>query len=206
MPDASSLFLFVAATLVLNLTPGPDMLYVLARSLGQGRAAGIVSSLGTATGCFFHIAAAALGFTALLAAVPWAFDVVRLAGAFYLLWLGVQTLRQRDEAFTATAVAPVPLMRLFMQGALTNALNPKVALFFLALLPQFVAPEKGNAALQFVMLGLYVNLSGTLTLIAIALLAARARRALTEPTWARRFKIAMGATFIALGARLASSR
>src|SRR5689334_20317568 len=104
MPASSSFLLFAAATLILNLTPGPDMLYVLARTLGQGRTAGIVSAFGIAVGCFFHIGTAALGLTALLAAVPGAYDAVRLVGALYLIWLGLQTLRQSNATFAASEV------------------------------------------------------------------------------------------------------
>jgi threonine/homoserine/homoserine lactone efflux protein len=158
----------MAAGLALNVTPGPDMLYVAARSTSEGRAAGIISSLGIATGTLFHITAVALGLSALLAAVPIAYTAVRIAGAIYLVYLGVRALTS-NSSNGSRAVVRAPLATIFRQGMVTNMLNPKVALFFLAFLPQFVDPARGSPAVQIVVLGLIFDTSGTLVNSAVAL-------------------------------------
>ena len=151
----------MTAGLALNLTPGPDMLYVAARGAAEGRRAGVVSALGIGAGTLVHITALALGLSALLAAVPLAYDAVRYAGAAYLVYLGVRALLARREEGASVADAPSSgagarrateppppgrLAALFRQGVVTNVLNPKVALFFLAFLPQFVDPARGSPA------------------------------------------------------------
>ena len=194
---------FMAAALALNLTPGPDMLYVTARSVSDGRAAGVLSAFGIAAGTLFHIAALALGLAALLAAVPLAYDVVRIAGAIYLLVIGIQLIIRPQTA----AVAALPRARLrviFMQAVITNVLNPKVALFFLAFLPQFVDRTAGPPVPQILLLGLLFNVQGTLVNVAVALVASRGSNWLR----ASERRVAMlqrmtGALFVALGARLA---
>lgn len=204
MFDLDGLPLFLAASLLLIITPGPDMLYVLARSVGQGRAAGIVSALGVGAGCFVHILAATFGLTALLAAVPSAFDVVRLIGAAYLVWLGVKQLRaSRAAAPQAGSPPPVSLWRVFRQGAVTNALNPKVALFFLAFLPQFVDPARGSASLQLLLLGVLFDVNGVLVLLLVVLAATRLRGLIAGGVAQRTLDRVMGAVFIGLGLRLA---
>src|SRR5438094_9019007 len=135
----------MAAALALNLTPGPDMMYVTARSVGDGRRAGVVAAFGIGTGTLVHIAALALGLAALLAAVPLAYDALRIAGAVYLVVIGTQLLLRPRAASTAVALPPSPLGTVFGQAVLTNVLNPKVALFFLAFLPQFVDAAAGPA-------------------------------------------------------------
>ena len=204
MPDSHSLLLFMTAALTLNLTPGPDMLYVATRAAGEGRPAGIVSALGIGAGTLVHIALVALGLSALLRSVPLAYDAVRLAGAAYLVWLGVRALRSGEGGAAAPRLAPASLGGIFRQGVVTNVLNPKVALFFLAFLPQFVDPARGDAALQIVALGLLFDFSGTLVNVAVALLAsgaaARLRADGRAAGWLRR---ASGVLFIGLGARLA---
>ena len=203
MPDAHALALFMAAGLALNLTPGPDMLYVAARAAAEGRAAGVASTLGIATGTLVHIALVAFGLTALLAAVPVAYTAVRLAGAAYLVYLGVRTLL-RPGGLTERALTPASRWAVFRQGVLTNVLNPKVALFFLAFLPQFVDPARGSAGLQVLGLGLLFDASGTLVLLAVALGASRAagrlRRSAGAARWLER---ATGVLFVGLGLRLA---
>jgi len=196
--------LFMAAALALNLTPGPDMLYVTARSISDGRAAGVLSAFGIAVGTLVHITALALGLAALLAAVPLAYDVVRIAGAIYLVVIGVQlVLRPR----TAADVARLPRSRLrviFAQAVITNVLNPKVALFFLAFLPQFVDPAAGSPVPQIVLLGLLFNVQGTLVNVAVALLASRTTVWLRSNE--RRVSLLQrltGGIFVALGIRLA---
>ena len=205
MPDASTLALFLGATLALNVTPGPDMLYVIARSGGEGRRAGIVSALGISTGGLVHTALVAGGLSRLLVAVPAAYDTVRLAGAAYLIYLGLRALT-RPEATGERAVPPrASLGAIFRQGIVTNVLNPKVALFFLAFLPQFVDARQSSAWAQLLVLGVLFNVSGTLVNVAVALLASGAAE------WSRRRLVRSasvlqrltGVLFLALGLRLA---
>ncbi|HUR41843.1 MAG TPA: LysE family translocator [Verrucomicrobiae bacterium] len=202
-----SLILFVVAGLALNLTPGPDLLYITARSLGQGWHAGAASALGIAAGCLVHTAAAALGISALLAASPVAYDVLRLAGAAYLVYLGVQALRAGTADSAIGTLAPAPLSRVFGQGFVTNALNPKVALFFLAFLPQFADPARGDFALQVLVLGLIFIFNGLWVCLAVAYGAARAARWLRERgQGVVKLQRASGALLIGLGLHLALGR
>ncbi|HEY7897744.1 MAG TPA: LysE family translocator [Gemmatimonadaceae bacterium] len=203
IPPLHSLLLFMAAGLALNITPGPDMLYVAARSTSEGRAAGIVSSLGIATGTLFHITAVALGLSALLAAVPIAYTTVRIAGASYLVYLGVRALASRS-ANGPRSIERAPLGAIFRQGMLTNMLNPKVALFFLAFLPQFVDPSRGSAAMQIVILGLIFDTSGTVvnTIVALATSGA-ANRVRVNSRLGEILHKFTGVVFIGLGVRIA---
>src|SRR6266516_5233376 len=170
MPDVNSLLLFMAATIALNLTPGPDMLYVIARSIGQGRAAGIASALGITAGCFVHIFAVTFGLASLMMAVPTAYEIVKFAGATYLIYLGVRTLTTRQSKKAETPIKEASLRTIFLQGVVTNVLNPKVALFFLAFLPQFVS-RGSNVASQIIFLGVLFNTSGTIVNVIVALVA-----------------------------------
>ncbi len=204
MPDPHSLLLFVGAGLLLNVTPGPDLLYILGRSVSQGRAAGVVSALGIGAGCLVHVTGAALGLSALLLALPLAYDVVRWAGAAYLVILGVKALRSGGSALEVQALAPVSPRRIFLQGALTNVLNPKVALFFLAFLPQFADPARGPLAPQLLLLGAIFAVNGTLVCIAFALFASQLGAWLrTRYGVSRLLDRATGGLFVALGVRLA---
>ena len=204
MPEWNSFLVFVGAGLLLNITPGPDVLYIVGRSLGQGRLAGVVSSMGIATGCLVHIAAAALGLSAVMLAVPLAFDIVRYAGAAYLAWLGLKALVSRPSSLDVQVLEPVPLGCIYRQGIITNVLNPKVALFFLAFLPQFTDPARGSLPLQFVALGLVFVVNGTIVCLGYALAASwlggwlKGRYRVS--TWLNR---AMGGLFVAVGLRLA---
>jgi len=196
-------WLFVAAGLALNITPGPDSAYVVGRSLQTGWQGGAMAALGIGAGCLVHIAAAAIGLSALLAASATAFLVIKLAGAAYLVVIGVRMLLLAK----LTHAAPVPaigLAQIFREGMLTNALNPKVALFFLAFLPQFVDNEAPARALSFLILGLIFNLTGTLWNFGLALVAslaaARVRSWPSATGWLHR---ALGAFFIWLGIRIA---
>lgn len=204
LPDAGTLALFMTAALALNVTPGPDMLYVVARSVGEGRTAGIISSFGIAAGSLVHTLAVALGLAGLLRAVPVAFEIVKWMGAAYLVWLGVRALRSHGGTTAPATLCPASRSAIFRQGMVTNMLNPKVALFFLAFLPQFVDPERGAAALQVIALGLLFNVSGTLVNILVATLAGGAsawsRRRFGESPLMRRVT---GVMFIGLGVRLA---
>src|SRR5947207_15874427 len=151
MPSPSVLIVFAAASLALLVVPGPAVLYVVTRSVAQGRRAGLVSVLGVHAGSVVHVAAAALGLSALLASSAAAFAVVKILGAGYLIWLGARKLLRRGEA-TVEEVAPVSRRRLFTQGIVVNVLNPKTAIFFLAFLPQFVNPARGPVAPQILLL------------------------------------------------------
>lgn len=207
MPDLAHFLTFAAATLILNLTPGPDMMYIIARSLGQGRRAGLVSALGITGGCLFHAFAATVGIAALLRSWPIAFDVVRYAGAVYLVYLGLRLLaRRRHDGEFAAAAPSAPLDAIFRQGVITNVLNPKVALFFLAFLPQFVAPARGSAALQLAVLSVYFIFSTTLLNLAVALLSGVAGDYLRRGRNIARMERASGAVFIALGLRVGLAR
>jgi threonine/homoserine/homoserine lactone efflux protein len=204
MPDPHSLLLFVGAGLVLNVTPGPDLLYILGRSVAQGRSAGVLSALGIGAGCLVHVLGAALGLSALLLAVPLAYDLVRWAGAVYLVVLGAKALRSRTGALEVKALAPVPPLRIFLQGALTNVLNPKVALFFLAFLPQFADPARGPLAPQLLLLGAIFTVNGALVCVAFALFASRVGAWLrTRHGISRHLDRVTGGLFVALGLRLA---
>jgi threonine/homoserine/homoserine lactone efflux protein len=203
MPAFHSLALFLVAGLALNLTPGPDMLYVAARGASEGRGAGIVSALGIGVGTLVHIALVAAGLAALLAAVPVAHLALRLGGAAYLVYLGVRALRASPGSGGGADLAPAPLGAIFRQGVITNVLNPKVALFFLAFLPQFVDPSRGRPAFQVVVLGLLFDVSGTLVNLAVAIGSSRVAARLRQGRTARLVQRVTGALFIALGARLA---
>jgi threonine/homoserine/homoserine lactone efflux protein len=204
VPDFSSLLVFVAAGLLLNITPGPDVLYIVGRSVAQGRIAGVVSALGISTGCLFHVATAALGLSALVLAVPVAYDVVRYTGAAYLVWLGVRAIVSKSSPLDVQRVVPDRLGRIFRQGMLTNILNPKVALFFLAFLPQFTDPARGAVPLQVTLLGLIFIVNGTVICVLYAIgaswLGEWLRTRYDIATWLNR---AMGGIFISLGLRLA---
>lgn len=205
MIDGHSLLLFMAAGLALNITPGPDMLYVAGRSAGEGRASGIVSALGIGAGTLVHIALVAGGLATLLTAVPIAFTIVRLLGAGYLIYLGVRALRTRAHHMDVVAPPPAPLVAVFRQGAITNILNPKVALFFLAFLPQFVDTTAHGAARQIVTLGLLFDVQGTIVNLLVALAASGAvARLSSSGVLAARLERLTGVLFIGLGIRLAA--
>jgi threonine/homoserine/homoserine lactone efflux protein len=206
MPDLHTLAIFMSAGLALNLTPGPDMLYVATRSSGEGRAAGLVSALGIATGCLVHIGALALGLSAVLATVPALYDALRYLGAAYLCYLGIRALLAPSHLDLVGRLEPRRLSAIFRQGVLTNVLNPKVALFFLALLPQFVDPARGSPAQQIIVLGLLFNTTGTIVNALVAIGASRATRWIrSRPRSLALAQRTTGAIFIGLGLRLAVS-
>jgi threonine/homoserine/homoserine lactone efflux protein len=210
MPDHAAFLTFLVAALALNFAPGPDMLYVLGRSLGQGRKAGVVSSLGIFAGCLVHIAAAALGLAALLRASAVAYNVIRYAGAAYLIYLGVRTLASKDarnELSPGASPSPASLSRIFMQGVITNVLNPKVAMFFVAFLPQFVNGARGSVVFQIAVLGLIFDAGGTLVNIGVAFFAGEIGNRLRESIRAARWQRWLtGSIFIGLGVRLGLAR
>ena len=204
MPDLPTLLIFLAATLALNLTPGPDMLYVMARGIGQGRMAGVVSALGIGGGTLVHTVAVALGLSTLLVSVPALYEVIRYGGAAYLLYLGIRTLTSREKMRLETEQPRQSLSRIFRQGVITNVLNPKVALFFIAFLPQFADPARGSVTWQLLMLGLLFNLSGTTVNTLVGLLSGYLGAKLKErPTFWRVQRWFTGGVFVALAARLA---
>ena len=207
------LLLFIAAGLLLNLTPGPDVLYIVSNALKIGARAGIVAGLGITTGCFVHIAAAALGVGALLATSAVAFTVLKWLGAAYLLWIGVRMLFARASStggIMAAAQTETPeaasLKRIFVGGFWTNVLNPKVALFFLAFVPQFIGPTVEHKTLAFLLLGVLFNVNGLFVnlgwAMAAAWLAGRASVVQKSMLWLDRFA---GAMFIGFGIKLALS-
>lgn len=156
----SSLLLFVTGAAILLVIPGPAVTYVVSRSIGHGRAAGLVSVLGIVTGTLCHVGAASLGISALLASSAVAFQFVKYLGAAYLIYLGIKTLRRKDEQLLEAETSETRLIHLYGQGLLVNLLNPKTALFFLAFLPQFVDPARGRVSLQILQLGILFALMG----------------------------------------------
>jgi threonine/homoserine/homoserine lactone efflux protein len=210
MLDLPRLGLFVGAAVALLLTPGPAVLYIVTRSIERGRRAGLVSVLGICTGTMFHVAAAALGLSALLVSSASAFVMVKYLGALYLIALGVQTLTRRDAPAAANdGTDSDGLRRVFAQGAMVNVLNPHTALFFFAFLPQFVNHSKGAVPLQMVSLGLLFVLLSMITDAGWALAAAKAgERVRRYPPFARGQRYVTGGALIGLGAAaaLAGSR
>jgi threonine/homoserine/homoserine lactone efflux protein len=164
-----NLYLFFIASLLLNLTPGNDMIYVASRSISTGVKGGVVSALGVFVGCFVHITAAVFGLSIIIAKSAAVFQLIKFAGAGYLIYLGVKTLLAKP-AINAIAEKPVKAdhWKLFKQGAITNALNPKVAVFFLSFLPQFIDPASTNFRIQLLVLGIWFAVQGTLVLIIVA--------------------------------------
>jgi threonine/homoserine/homoserine lactone efflux protein len=206
MFDAHRFALFFAAALLLAVTPGPGIFYVLARTLAGGRREGFQSSIGTFFGGLFHVFAAALGVSAILAASAVAFHTVKYAGAAYLIFLGVKMIRSRnvplpDQAATQNSSHNA---NAFHQGILTEALNPKTALFFLSFIPQFIAPERGHIFLQFATLGiLSVTLNTAADLLVVFLATPLERKLKSSPTFRARQRTASGLGMIGLGAYVA---
>jgi threonine/homoserine/homoserine lactone efflux protein len=203
------LTLFVISGLLLNIMPGPDSLLIMARSATQGWRAGCAAALGIGAGTMVHIGAAALGLSAVLATSATAFTVVKWVGAAYIVWCGIGMLRtrlKRDMASDAPVATPAPLpyRRIFAQGFLTNVLNPKVALFFLAFVPQFIDADAANKPLAFLVLGCIFNFNGMLWCNGLAIFTAFASAKLkVKPLVALWLNRVTGGLFIALGARLA---
>jgi threonine/homoserine/homoserine lactone efflux protein len=192
---------FVVAGLALNIVPGADMTFIIASAARGGRRDGIVAALGVGTGALVHIFAAVLGLSAILASSQAAFDLIKWAGAAYLLWIAVSLIRAKDAPGEAP---PRPASSLFRAAMTVNILNPKVALFFLAFLPQFVDPAAAMPAVQILCLGLWFDLAGTLVNILVALIAADAAGRLRHVTWLRRGARWLAATLIgALAVQLA---
>lgn len=199
------LSLFIVSGLLLNIAPGPDSILIMARSATQGWRAGSAAALGIGAGTCVHILAAALGMSALLATSAWAFTVVKYVGAAYLVYVGATMLFGRaGPAANTAAPAPLPHRKIFAQGFLTNVLNPKVALFFLAFVPQFIAPDAPDKALAFIALGAIFNFNGMLWCHFLAVSTALASRRLAlGGGLARWLNRAIGALFVSFGVKLA---
>ncbi len=204
MPGSAPIAVFIVAALALNISPGPDMLYVISRSLEQGRKAGIISALGIGAGTLVYTFVTAIGLSAILLSLPIAFEFVRYAGAAYLVYLGLRMLLERNSGKATTEYSSSKSVRslrsIFQQGVTTNVLNPKVALFFLAFLPQFVDQSKGSVALQVILLGLLFDTSGTSVNVIVATLAGHVSDSLRKRSGFARFqKLLPASILIALG-------
>ena len=211
MPDTPQLLMFIAAGWLLNLTPGPDVLYIVTSALKSGVRAGIVAALGIVSGCFVHVFAAALGVSALLATSATAFTALKWIGAAYLMWMGIKLLFAQGgssvvPAATGSAEVAPDLWRVYRQGFLTNVLNPKVALFFLAFVPQFIAPGTPDKVTAFLLLGLLFNVNSLPVNFGYAWLAGWTSRRVGAVQRAMHWMDkAAGAMFIGFGLKLAMS-
>ena len=200
MPESSTLLVFLGATFLLLVIPGPAVIYIVTRSVTQGRKAGLVSVLGIHVGTLVHIAAAIAGLSALIAASATAFLVVKLAGAGYLIYLGFMAFRSAGEAESPSRLEPMSTRRIFWQGALVNILNPKTALFFLAFVPQFVDPDLGSTTLQLVVLGGLFVVAGLISDSTYAVIAGAAgARFLRTASWRRGQSYVAGTIYTGLG-------
>lgn len=205
MPDLSTIAVFAAACLVLTATPGPDMMLVASRGVSQGRAAGFMTLAGIQAGTYCHAVAAALGLSQLFVAVPAAYDFVRWAGAAYLLFLAWKAFQPGEAGFPVTGgLARRSLRRVFGEGLATNLLNPKMALFVLALFPQFVHPSDGSVVMQILLLATILNAIGLVVNGAVILLASHMRERISRAAWFEKVaRLLLGTVFAGLALRLA---
>ena len=210
MVTLSQLLPFTLAAVLITATPGPDNLMVLSMGMSKGRKQGIVFGLGCATGCLSHTALAVLGVSAVVAASPLAFTALKWIGGVYLIWLGAMALRdagKRPAASSGAAAPTTTLRQLFLKGMVANAINPKVVLFFLSFLPQFVVADRGNVALQLGVLGVVFAVQAALLFATLAWFAgsigAWLHRTPRAGAWLDRIA---GAVFVALGIRMVASR
>jgi threonine/homoserine/homoserine lactone efflux protein len=199
------LLLFILAGWLLNVTPGPDTALIVARSTQMGFKGGAMACAGVAAGILVHIAAAALGLSALIAASATAFGIIKFLGAGYLIYIGIRMMLTRRPNEDAPGLkAPLSLSKVFQQGFITNAFNPKVALFFLAFLPQFIDNNAPSTALAFVFLGIVFNINGTVWNLGVAWATARAASMMRgKKTFQRWIDCTIGAMFVAFGVKLA---
>lgn len=206
MFDLTTIGLFASASILLAITPGPDMIYIATRSIAQGRNAGVVSALGVHTGVLIHTFAAALGLSALIAASAVAFSMVKYAGAGYLIYLGIQTFLSKSEMLEIKSTARAKLSQVYYQGLLVNLFNPKIILFFLAFLPQFVDPSQGNVKLQLLILGILFIVFGLPIAMSVGLAGGqfgiwlRAKQEIQQAT-----KWVTGSVYIIMGVTTATS-
>jgi threonine/homoserine/homoserine lactone efflux protein len=198
-----TLALFMAAALALNLTPGPDMLFCLGSGAQQGPKAGIAAALGVACGAMVHTAAAAFGLAGLLITSPALFEMVRWSGAAYLAWLGWKAFHAAPPAIDGARMPQKDIARIFLRGTFTNMLNPKVAIFFLAFLPQFIDPARGSVVVQALILGVLMNISGTIVNAAVgAGVGGLSRQLAHNPAATKALNRASGILFWGLAVRL----
>ncbi len=208
MPEPTTIALFMAAALALNLTPGPDMLYVLTRSISQGASGGVAAATGGLAGSLIHTVFAVLGLSAILLSSASAFTVVKLLGAAYLVWLGARSLLGRRGSIRERLRVgrPMPLRRIMWEAGVIHTLNPKVAIFFMAFLPQFVAADAARPALQLATLGAVFVVQAWAVNSLIALAAGRVTRIVMTREWvAAALDKVTGTVFIAFGVRLAGA-
>ena len=206
MPSTTNLALFALASALLAFTPGPNLLYLVSRTLCQGRSAGLISLAGTTSGFLFYAVSAALGLTAVFVAIPVLYDAVRWAGAAYLLWLAWDALRPHGSGglFARRDLPPMRPAVLYRTGVLTSILNPKVALFYLALFPQFVDPARGSVLVQSLVLAAIQIVIGVVSDGIFVLAAARAARWLAErPAWVTAQRWVLGGVFAGIALKLA---
>lgn len=207
MIDPAQLLIFIPAALALNLTPGSDMLFCLGQGLKSGPRAGIAASFGIATGSMIHSLLAAFGLAALLAAYPLAFEVVRWAGVAYLVWLAIQAVRSRNDSLSPAQVRSGTLFAAWRDGTLVNLLNPKVAVFVLAFVPQFVDPARGSTILQFLILGAILNCGGTIINCIVGAFSGGIGRTLSSSAALMRiYRWVTCSIFLGLAAKLAFER
>ncbi|MFD9738375.1 LysE family translocator [Umezawaea sp. NPDC059074] len=206
MPTISTLLLFAAATMALLVVPGPAVVYIVTRTVAQGRAAGLLSVLGVHVGSIFYVLLTAFGMSALLLASATAFQIVKWVGVAYLVWLGVQKLwLQKTDDGSVAEPPPMSNARIFGQGVLVNILNPKTLVFFVAFLPQFVDPARGSVAVQLLLFGIGFIVLGILSDGTYALLASvLAGRIRKTPKARRRLDLSSGVVYLLLGAVAAS--
>ena len=201
---AHDVLMFAAACLVMVLTPGPNMMYLISRSICQGRKAGVTSLLGVVAGFFVHMLAAAIGLTAVFLAVPLAYEALKWAGALYLLWMAWQAVRPGARSpFEARELLPDAPSRLVLMGFLTSVLNPKVAMFYLSIFPQFISPEHGSLFIQSILLGLtQISVSFTVNLLIALFASGIAVWFVRNPLWLAVQRYVMGGVLAALAVRL----
>ncbi|HCS07399.1 MAG TPA: lysine transporter LysE [Pseudomonas sp.] len=204
MMPAHDVLMFAAACLVMVLTPGPNMIYLISRSICQGRKAGVTSLLGVVAGFFVHMLAAAVGLTAVFLAVPLAYEALKWAGALYLLWMAWQAVRPGARSpFEARELLPDAPSRLVLMGFLTSVLNPKVAMFYLSIFPQFISPEHGSLFIQSILLGLtQISVSFTVNLLIALFASGIAVWFVRNPLWLAVQRYVMGGVLAALAVRL----
>ena len=205
MSGVHDFLLFVITGVLLNLTPGPDMLYIIGRSTAQGWRTGAAAALGIGAGCLVHITAAMLGLSALLSASAAAFTLIKLIGAAYLVYVGVSLMlvsKSPPPGASTVRLAPATIRTVFLQGFFTNVLNPKVALFFLAFVPQFIDADASHKALAFLFLGVVFNCNGTLLNLLVAWCAAQTGAGLRGGKLTSWINRCIGGFFIYLGVRL----
>jgi RhtB (resistance to homoserine/threonine) family protein len=204
MSGVNNFTAFVLACILLNMTPGSDTMYILGRSISQGRKAGILSALGISAGCMVHTLLAGFGLSLIVTQSEVAFNVIKYLGAAYLFYLGLSMILSSSNAAFVAEKKPVDMRRIFLSGVITNVLNPKVALFFLAFLPQFIEAGRADSAVPFLLLGATFTTTGTIWCLGLAIFASMiSRRIRQNPSIKRWLDRVTGVVFVALGVRLA---